>query len=66
MLAIFYLSHQAGSYEDATELARKAYDIEEKELGNRIERMVDLSSLMCYCIDGVREQTCTLHTIYVT
>ena len=53
MTLSFYYSLQAGKYEDSLELTKVATKLEEKELGNRTERMVELYGLMAEIFDEV-------------
>ena len=50
---IIYFSLQSGKYTDSLELAKAALKWEEKELGNRPDRMVELYGLMAEIYDEV-------------
>ena len=52
-------SLQAGLYSDALDLCKVSVKWEEKELGNRAERMVELYSLMAEIYDEVSTNTRT-------
>ena len=53
-LSLFlYCSIQAGKYHEALELLKTALKIEEKELGARRHRMVELYALMAEIYDEV-------------
>ena len=53
ILCFLHDSLQAGKYQEALDLNKIALKWEEKELGNRAERMVDLLSLMAEIYDEV-------------
>jgi hypothetical protein len=50
---VLYCSIQAGKYHEALELLKTALKIEEKELGARPHRMVELYALMAEIYDEV-------------
>ncbi len=56
---------QAGKYPEALELAKVAIKWEEKELGNRSDRMVDLYALMAEIYDEVCDNDCHLFGLCV-
>ena len=58
LLIYFFIRIQAGKYHEALELLKTALKIEEKELGARRHRMVELFALMAEIYDEVCFITC--------
>ena len=52
-----WCSRQAGRYQEALELAERAKDIEEKELGGRRDKMADIYQMCANAMDEVFSRT---------
>ena len=65
MIMIYYYRIQAGQLTDAYALLEERLELEEKQLGRRVEDLADIYNIMCKCKSEVDKQSAHEYILYV-